>query len=236
MARFKRLEVFNTIVNTGLVPIFYYPQLDVAESVIQACAEGGSRIVELTNRGDGACRLFGQLADFCQRELPEMILGAGTILDAPTAALFIDAGANFIVGPAFNPEVARMCNRRKIAYIPGCASASEISTAEELGSEIVKIFPANTLGGPDFVKALLGPCPWTSIMATGGVEDTRECLETWFKAGVTCVGMGSNLIPSKQVAAGEFQTITARVKKVIKWIVELKQMNSEAAGTVPRLL
>ncbi len=223
MARFKRLEVLNAIGQTGLVPIFYNSQFETARNIILACAKGRSRVVEFTNRGDRACQLFVQLAEFCQRELPEVIFGAGTILDAPTAAMYISAGANFIVGPTLNPEVARLCNRRKIAYIPGCGTATEISDAEELGAEIVKIFPGGTLGGPDFVKALLGPCPWTSMMTTGGVEDTRECLETWFTAGITCVGMSSNLIKSDLVAASDFQAITLNVQKVINWIAEIRQ-------------
>jgi 2-dehydro-3-deoxyphosphogluconate aldolase / (4S)-4-hydroxy-2-oxoglutarate aldolase len=223
MARFKRMVVLNTIGQTGLVPIFYNSQFEVAKNIVLACAEGGARAVEFTNRGDRAHQLFSQLAEFCQKELPDVILGVGSIVDAPTAAIYIAAGANFIVGPIFNAEVARLCNRRKIAYMPGCATVTEISAAEEVGVEIVKIFPGGTIGGPDFVKALLGPCPWSSIMATGGVEDTRECLEAWFKTGITCVGMGGNLIQSDRVAASDFQAITAKVLKVINWITEIRQ-------------
>lgn len=223
MARFKRLDVLNAICKSGLVPIFYHSQFEVAKNIILACAEGGALAIELTNRGDRANQLFSQLAEFCQKELPEVILGVGSVLDAPTAAIYIAAGANFMVGPMLNPEVARLCNRRKVAYIPGCATVTEISDAEELGAEIIKIFPGGTIGGPDFVKALMGPCPWTSIMATGGVEDTRECLEAWFKAGITCVGMGGNLIQSDRVAAGDFQAITAKVLKVVNWITEVRQ-------------
>ncbi len=223
MARFKRLEVLNAIEQVGLVPIFYNPKFEVAKNIVLACAEGGAKVAEFTNRGDRAYQSFVQLAEFCQKDLPDLILGAGTIHDAPTAAMYIGAGANFIVGPMLNPEVARLCNRRKIAYIPGCGTSSEISQAEELGAEIVKIFPGGTLGGPEFVKALLGPCPWSSLMPTGGVEDTRECLEAWFTSGVTCVGMGSNLIRSDLVASGDFQAITVNVQKVINWIAEIRQ-------------
>jgi 2-dehydro-3-deoxyphosphogluconate aldolase/(4S)-4-hydroxy-2-oxoglutarate aldolase len=223
MARFRRLEVLNAFGQVGLIPLFYHPQLETAKKIALACAKGGARVIEWTNRGDRACQLFVQLAEFCQNEMPEAILGAGSVVDAPTAAMYINAGANFIVGPLLNAEVARLCNRRKIAYIPGCATSSEISAAEELGAEIVKIFPGGTLGGPDFVKALLGPCPWMSIMPSGGVDDARECIEGWFKSGVTCVGMGSNLVKSDLVAAGDFQAITAKVEKVIGWIKEIRQ-------------
>jgi 2-dehydro-3-deoxyphosphogluconate aldolase / (4S)-4-hydroxy-2-oxoglutarate aldolase len=223
MARFKRLEVLNTICQTGLVPIFYQPKFEVAKSIVLACAEGGAKAIELTNRGDRAHQLFTQLAEFCQKDLPDVILGVGSVIDAPTAAMYIASGANFVVGPMLSPEVARLCNRRKIAYMPGCGTVTEISNAEELGVEIVKIFPGGTIGGPEFVKAILGPCPWTSIMATGGVEDTYECLESWFKTGIACVGMGSNLIQSDRVAAGDFQSITAKVLKVTNWITEIRQ-------------
>jgi 2-dehydro-3-deoxyphosphogluconate aldolase / (4S)-4-hydroxy-2-oxoglutarate aldolase len=223
MARFKRLEVLNTISQTGLVPIFYNSQIEVVKNIVRACAEGGARAIELTNRGDRASQLFSQLAEFCQKELPEVILGVGSIVDAPTAAIYIAAGANFVVGPMLNAEVARLCNRRKIPYMPGCATVTEISDAEELGVEIVKIFPGGTVGGPEFVKALKGPCPWTSIMATGGVEDTRECLESWLKSGVTCVGMGGNLIQADRLAAGDYKAITDKVRKVIGWIAEIRQ-------------
>jgi 2-dehydro-3-deoxyphosphogluconate aldolase / (4S)-4-hydroxy-2-oxoglutarate aldolase len=223
MARFKRLEVLNAIGQIGVLPIFYHSQFEAAKNIILACAEGGARVVELTNRGDRAHLLFTQLAEFCQRDLPEVILGAGSIIDAPTAAIYIGAGANFIVGPNLSPEVARLCNRRKIAYIPGCATATEISAAEELGVEYVKIFPAGAVGGPEFVRSILGPCPWTSIMATGGLEDTRECLESWFKAGVSFVGMGGKFIAPDRVAAGDFQSITTKVLKVINCIAEIRK-------------
>jgi len=223
MARFKRLEVLNAFGQSGLVPLFYHSQFETARNLVLACTKGGARVIEWTNRGDRAYQLFIQLAEFCQKELPDVILGAGSIVDAPTAAMFISAGANFIVGPMLSADVARLCNRHKIAYIPGCGTATEISDAEELGAEIVKIFPGGTLGGPEFVKALLGPCPWTSVMPTGGVEETRECIEAWFKSGVTCVGMGSKLVKSDLVAAGDFQAITAKVEKVVKWIAEISQ-------------
>jgi 2-dehydro-3-deoxyphosphogluconate aldolase / (4S)-4-hydroxy-2-oxoglutarate aldolase len=223
MARFKRLDVLNAIAQTGLVPIFYNSKFETVKSIVQACAEGGSLVVEYTNRGDRAHQLFAHLAEICQKELPEVILGVGSIVDAPTAAMYIASGANFVVGPMLSPEVARLCNRRKIPYMPGCATVTEISSAEELGCEFVKIFPGGTVGGPEFVKSILGPCPWTSIMATGGVEDTYECLERWFKSGITCVGMGSNLIQSDRVAVGDFKSITAKVQKVLGWIAEIRQ-------------
>jgi len=223
MARFSRLEVLNTIVDTGLVPVFYHADVEVAKNVVKACAAGGAGVVEFTNRGDFAPEVFKQLSQFVSQEALEIILGVGSVIDAPTAAMYIAYGTNFVVGPILNEEVARLCNRRKIAYSPGCGSASEISYAEELGVEIVKIFPGQSVGGPDFVKAILGPCPWTYIMPTGGVDATEESIKAWFKAGVACVGMGSKLIRKDLVAAGNWEEITAKVRQVLDWIREARE-------------
>ncbi|MBI4789864.1 MAG: bifunctional 4-hydroxy-2-oxoglutarate aldolase/2-dehydro-3-deoxy-phosphogluconate aldolase [Chloroflexi bacterium] len=223
MARFTRLQVLNTIVETGLVPVFYHNDLEVAKKIAQAVAEGGARTVEFTNRGDFAPWVFKDLSEYLNKANPNIILGVGSVVDAPTAALYIASGANFVVGPILNPEVARLCNRRKIAYSPGCGSASEIAQAEELGVEIVKVFPGDSVGGPDFVKAILGPCPWTRIMPTGGVETTKESISAWFKAGTTAAGIGSNLIKKEWIAAGNYEAITAKTAEVLAWIREARQ-------------
>lgn len=218
MARFKRLEVLNTIVDIGLVPVFYHPDVEVAKNIAAACASGGARVVEFTNRGDFAPDVFKELSLYLAQEHPDVILGVGSVVDAPTAALYIAYGANFVVGPLLNSEVARLCNRRKIAYSPGCGSASEISVAEELGVEIVKVFPGTSVGGPAFVRSVLGPCPWTSIMPTGGVDATEESIMAWFGAGVACVGIGSKLVRKDWVAAGDWMAITVQVRRVLAWI------------------
>lgn len=218
MARFARLEVLNTMIDTGLVPVFYQPDVEVAKKIVAACAAGGARVVEFTNRGDFAYNVFTELSRYCLTANPQVILGVGSVVDAPTAALYISSGANFVVGPLLNPEIARLCNRRKIAYSPGCGSASEIAEAEELGVEIVKVFPGGSVGGPGFVKSVLGPCPWTRMMPTGGVDATEESINAWFKAGVSCVGMGSKLITKEAVAAGDFDAISEKVAQVLAWI------------------
>lgn len=218
MARHTRLEVLNTIVDTGLVPVFYHPDIDVARRMVAAIAAGGCRLFEFTNRGDFALDVFKELAQYCQRELPRVILGAGSIVDAPTAALYAANGAEFVVGPVLNEAVARFCNRRKLAYMPGCATPSEISAAEELGVEIVKVFPADSIGGPEFVKSILGPCPWTRIMVTGGVEASRDSLVAWFKAGVVGVGVGSKLMRKELIAANNYEAITTQTAEILGWI------------------
>ena len=222
MARFSRLEVLNTIVETGLVPVFYHQDVEVAKKIAEAVADGGARVLEFTNRGDFAPLVFTELSQYLANSNPKIILGVGSIVDAPSAALYIASGANFVVGPILNPEIARLCNRRKIAYSPGCGSASEISQAEELGVEIVKIFPGDSVGGPEFVKAILGPCPWTHIMPTGGVETTKESITAWFKAGIAAAGIGSNLIKKDWVAAGNYGAITAKTAEVLSWIREAR--------------
>jgi 2-dehydro-3-deoxyphosphogluconate aldolase/(4S)-4-hydroxy-2-oxoglutarate aldolase len=222
MAKFTRLEVLNTIVDTGLVPVFYNGDVEVTKKVAWAISNGGCRLLEFTNRGDFAPEVFKELSRYCQRELPNMILGVGSILDAPTAALYVAYGANFVVGPTLNPEIARFCNRRKISYSPGCGSASEISQAEELGVEIVKVFPGDCVGGPGFVKAILGPCPWTRIMPTGGVQATRESVTEWFKAGVAAVGIGGDLIKKQYLQTGNYDAIATRTAEVLALIREVR--------------
>jgi 2-dehydro-3-deoxyphosphogluconate aldolase / (4S)-4-hydroxy-2-oxoglutarate aldolase len=222
MARFSRLEVLNAIVETGLVPVFYNADVEVAKKIAEAVAAGGARVLEFTNRGDFAPFVFTELARHLAQSNPKIILGVGSIVDAPTAAFYIASGANFVVGPNLNPEVARLCNRRKIAYSPGCGSASEIAQAEELGVEIVKIFPGDCVGGPGFVKAILGPCPWTRLMPTGGVETTKESIAAWFKAGITAAGIGSNLIKKEWVAAENYAAITAKTTEVLALIREAR--------------
>jgi 2-dehydro-3-deoxyphosphogluconate aldolase/(4S)-4-hydroxy-2-oxoglutarate aldolase len=218
MARFDRLTVLNAVAETGLVPVFYNGDLEVAKQIVTACAGGGAKVVEFTNRGDQAWNVFTQLVKWAEKAQPDTILGVGSVIDAPTAALYISSGANFVVGPVLNPEVARLCNRRKIAYMPGCGSASEISEAEELGAEIVKVFPGTQVGGPGFVKAVLGPMPWTRIMPTGGVEASEKSIRSWFMSGAACVGIGSKLITKELVAAQDYDAISVKVAQVLAWI------------------
>lgn len=207
---------------TGIVPVFYHGDIEVAQQVLMACYNGGIRVFEFTNRGDCAHQVFDELNKFARDEAPEMILGAGSVVDASTCSLYIQLGANFIVSPVLVPEMARVCNRRKIPWSPGCGSLTEISQAEELGAEIVKIFPGSQVGGPEFVKAVKGPFPWTSIMPTGGVSPDKENLKKWFDAGVACVGMGSKLFPKEHIENGDFQAITDIVIKTMSNVREIK--------------
>ena len=203
-----------------MVPVFYNADIETSKAVVKACYDGGVRVFEFTNRGDFAHEVFGELVKYANKELPGMILGVGSVVDAPTAALYIQLGANFIVGPLFNPEIAPICNRRLIPYCPGCGSVSEVGKAQELGCDICKVFPGDVLG-PAFVKGLKAPMPWSQIMVTGGVKPTKDNLEGWFGAGAMCVGMGSNLFPKEAVQAKDWAAITRLVADSIAIVKEV---------------
>ncbi|WP_115870450.1 bifunctional 4-hydroxy-2-oxoglutarate aldolase/2-dehydro-3-deoxy-phosphogluconate aldolase [Marinoscillum furvescens] len=223
MARFTRIEVALKMKETGIVPVFYHQNIETCKEVLLACYKGGVRVFEFTNRGDFAHEVFAELNKFAAEAAPEMILGVGSIVDAGTTALYLQLGANFIVSPVLNPEMAKVCNRRKVSWSPGCGSVTEISYAEELGAEVVKIFPGSQVGGPSFVKGVKGPFPWASIMPTGGVEPTEENLTKWFEAGVHCVGMGSQLITKDILGKGDFAALEQKVSDAIELVKSLRK-------------
>ncbi len=222
MARFSRLSTIQTMGEQGVIPVYYNPDPSTMKSVLKACYEGGIRSFEFTNRGDFAHEVFGELVKWAAKELPEMILGTGSVIDAPTAALYMQLGSNFIVSPILKEEMALVCNRRKVPWMPGCGSATEISRAEELGAEVVKIFPGSSVGGPKFVKAFLGPSPWSSIMPTGDVEPTHENLSAWFNAGVYCVGMGSKLISGDIIREGNYDKLRERSAFALDLVTKIR--------------
>jgi len=221
MARFKKLSVLQVLANQGMIPLFYNDDLDLCKQILIACYKGGGRIVEFTNRGDYAHEIYGKLNKFCAQELPELILGIGSVADTGTTAMYIQLGANFIVSASFREDIARTCNRRKVPYMPGCGTLTEIGEAEEMGCDIVKLFPGSVYG-PEFVKAIKAPQPWTTIMPTGGVAPTEENLKAWFDAGVTCVGMGSKLIGKEVLEKRDFEGLEKKTKATLELIEELR--------------
>jgi 2-dehydro-3-deoxyphosphogluconate aldolase/(4S)-4-hydroxy-2-oxoglutarate aldolase len=223
MSRFTRIEVALKMKETGIVPVFYHPDAETCKAVVNACYAGGVRVFEFTNRGDFAHEIFGALNQWAIAECPDMIMGVGSVIDAPTAALYIQLGANFIVSPLIDEETARVCNRRKISWSPGCGSVTEIGRAHELGCEVVKIFPGSQVGGPAFVAAVKGPMPWASIMPTGGVSPDEANLSGWFKSGVHCVGMGSQLFPKEVLAAKDWAAVTARCREALQIVNNLRK-------------
>lgn len=221
MSQFTRIEVASVMKETGLVPLFYHADIELSKSVLKACYDGGARLLEFTSRGDFAFEIFGALNKYAIAELPGMILGVGSVTDAAAASLYMQLGANFIVTPVLREDIALVCNRRKVLWSSGCGTLTEIAKAEELGCEIVKLFPGGTYG-PGFVKAIKGPQPWTSIMPTGGVSPTEENLMGWFDAGVTCVGMGSQLISKDILNNKDFEALKNNVAKVLQLIRAIK--------------
>ena len=217
MAAFNKIDTIGIIRSTGIVPVFYNKDAELTKKVVKACYDGGIRAFEFTNRGDGAHEVFKEVMAFVRAECPEMALGAGTILDAPTAALYIQMGADFLVSPCCVDEVITLANRRGIPYSPGCGTVTEIVHAQERGCDLVKVFPAGTVGGPAFVKNVLAPLPWAMIMCTGAVEPTEENLTAWATSGVTAVGMGSKLFPKEVLKAGDWAAVSALCAKCLAW-------------------
>jgi len=221
MAR-DRMAVLAAMMEQGVIPVFYHPDLEVCRNVIQACADGGAKCIEFTNRGDFAWEVFKDVTKHFQKADPSVIMGVGSVIDAPTAALYIANGANFVVGPLLNAEVAKLCNRHCVPYSPGCGSATEVSYAHELGCEIVKIFPGSCVGGPEFVKNILGPMPWTKLMPTGGVDPTEESLTKWYKAGIVASGIGSKLITAELLKAKDYKGIETKVRETVALIKKIR--------------
>ncbi len=222
MAQFSRLEVAQAMKDTGMIPLFFHSDIELSKKVLKACYDGGARLMEFTARGDFAHEVFGELTKYAVKELPGMIMGVGSVTDGAAASLYMALGANFIVTPVLREDIAIVCNRRKVLWSPGCGSLTEIARAEELGCEIVKLFPGD-LYGPNFVKGIKGPQPWTSIMPTGGVSPTQENLKGWFDAGVTCVGMGSQLISKDIIANKDYAKLEQDVKDALAIIKSVRK-------------
>jgi 2-dehydro-3-deoxyphosphogluconate aldolase/(4S)-4-hydroxy-2-oxoglutarate aldolase len=226
MSKIHRCDVLRLIERQGVIPIFFSSDIEVAKNIVEACYNGGSRIIEFTNRDDLAYNIFTELSRYIKEGFPDLLYGAGSIVDAPTAALYISAGAKFIVGPTFNPEIARLCNRRKILYIPGCGTLNEISLAEEYGVDIVKIFPAESVAGPGFIDAVRMACPWMKIMPAGKVGIDRETVMEWFKSGAACLAIGSRLISKELIRNKEYSKISERVSNLLKYVKECQKIFS----------
>ena len=221
MAQYSRIEVAKVMKDTGLVPLFFNDDIEVSKKVLKACYDGGARLLEFTARGDFALEIFTALTKYAIEELPGMIMGVGSVTDGAAASQYMLNGANFVVTPVLREDIAMVCNRRKVLWSPGCGSLTEIAKAEALGCEIVKLFPGG-IYGPNFVKAIKGPCPWTSIMPTGGVAPTRENLEGWFGAGVTCVGMGSKLIAKNADGKYDYEKIERMTREALQIIQDIR--------------
>jgi 2-dehydro-3-deoxyphosphogluconate aldolase/(4S)-4-hydroxy-2-oxoglutarate aldolase len=222
MSKYSRIEVFLKIKENGIVPLYNSSDAEKCKKVVKACYDGGARVFEFTNRGDFAHEVFAEISKYVKKELPDMVIGAGSIVDAGTTSLYVQLGADFIVSPIMNPEMAKVCNRRKVLWSPGCGSVSEINEAEELGCELVKVFPAGEVGGPGFISAVKGPMPWSNLMPSGGVTPDYENLKAWFKAGATCVGMGSQLMKKEDIDKNNFQELSNKIAQTLQLIQKIR--------------
>lgn len=221
MAKYSKLQVLNTVEKQGMITLFYHPDIDLSKAILQACYKGGARLIEFTNRGDFAHEVFGALVKYSQAHLPGMLMGVGSVSDAATAVQFMQLGAEFVVSASFKADIAQVCNRRKIPYMPGCGTLTEVGDAEEAGCDIVKLFPGSVYG-PGFIKAIKGPQPWTQIMPTGGVSPEKSNLEAWFDAGATCVGMGSKMISKEILKNKDYQGLEEKVSNTLALIEEIR--------------
>ena len=222
MAQYSRIQVIRQMEESGMVPLFYHSDIKVVKSVVKACYDGGARLIEFTNRGDLAIDIFSELMSYVISELPCMIVGVGSVTDAESASRYMMAGANFVVTPVFRHDIAIVCNRRKVLWSSGCGSLTEITKAEEMGCELVKLFPGSTYG-PSFVKAIKGPQPWTLIMPTGGVSTEENNLRGWFDSGVLCVGIGSKLISKEILLNKDYVTLKKDVAKTLNVIKSIRK-------------
>ncbi|MCC6288014.1 MAG: bifunctional 4-hydroxy-2-oxoglutarate aldolase/2-dehydro-3-deoxy-phosphogluconate aldolase [Chitinophagaceae bacterium] len=216
-------EIAALVKQTGFMPLFTHTDVTVCKNVLKASYDAGVRLFEFTNRNENSFDIFIELRKYCSGSLPGMILGIGTIKNGQQAEQFIHAGADFLISPLINQEIHEVSSKHKKLWMPGCATPSEIGMAENLGINIVKIFPAKQLGGPSFIKAVKAVFPNIQFMTTGGVEPTQEDITAWFKSGAAAVGIGSQLFPADWLDSGQFDKVTAHVKGIIEYINKARQ-------------
>jgi 2-dehydro-3-deoxyphosphogluconate aldolase/(4S)-4-hydroxy-2-oxoglutarate aldolase len=216
----KKEEARQLLLEQKLLPLYYHESADVSVSILAALYEGGVRIVEYTNRGEHALHNFKALRKSVDKHMPGLLLGIGTIKNRKAAKKYIEAGADFIVCPSMNEEVADVVDDEGLLWIPGCMTPTEIANAENAGATLVKIFPGNILG-PGFVTAVKALFPGLGFMPTGGVEAEATNLRGWFKAGVVGVGMGSLLITKDAIERGDYEQIKTNTANALQLVKEV---------------
>jgi len=210
-------EITDAIVAQGMLPLYYNSDEEVSIHILKAIYKAGIRAVEYTNRGEAALKNFSRLVEVKNAEMQDMLLGVGTVKTLADAENYFQAGADFFISPGFVPEVAEFVYQKKMFYGPGCMTPSEIIAAENAGVKFIKLFPGNILG-TEFLSTIKPVFPDLIFMPTGGVDTTRESIESWFKAGVSAVGMGSKLISKKRMAEKDYQSIESETQKVLELI------------------
>lgn len=216
----KIQTVTNAIVNQGILPLYYNDDETVTLDILKSLYKAGIRAVEYTSRGESALSNFKKMIEIRNAEMPEMLLGIGTIKNVKQTEEYYKAGADFFISPGFVAEVAAFLIPKDILYSPGCMTPTEIITAEAAGVTFIKLFPGNALGA-GFMSAIKDVFPNLKFMPTGGVDTTKENIESWFKAGVSAVGMGSKLISKDLMAAKDYSAIENETKKVLEIIQAL---------------
>ncbi|MGC2240130.1 MAG: bifunctional 4-hydroxy-2-oxoglutarate aldolase/2-dehydro-3-deoxy-phosphogluconate aldolase [Acidimicrobiia bacterium] len=222
MARHTKTQVLDTVAREGVIPVFHHPDVGTVIEVANTLVGGGLTTLEFTNRGDGAISVLGELIAWAQRERPELIVGAGSIVDGASAAHVLDLGASFVFAPSFSEDVADACNVRNVPYVPGCGTVTEILRAYRAGCDLVKLFPADSIGGPNFLRAVRAPCPWVRAIPTGGVEPTAVSLRPWYEAGAPAVGIGSKLLSKDLIGDRDFEGLQKRVAVTVSAVAEAR--------------
>jgi len=219
--KYTHQEILEKMAQTGMIPVFNHKEISIAKSILDVAYNAGIRVFEFTNRESNAFEVFRELKIYSEK-YPDLLLGIGTVFSAADAAKFHYIGTDFVVSPALIPEVANYCQMKGLFWVPGCATVTEVYQAKSLGALLVKAFPGNLLGS-GFIKAVLSVLPEIKMMPTGGVEPTEENLSEWFKAGVHCVGMGSQLFDKKSIERGEFQALESNIKTALATIQEIRK-------------
>ena len=218
----KTQVVVNAIIAQGMLPLYFNPDETISIEILRAVYKAGVKAIEYTNRGEAALKNFNRMVTIRNEDMPELLLGVGTIKNLQQAVDYLKAGADFLVSPGFVKEVVDYSVAKDIFYAPGCMTPTEIIAAENAGIKFIKLFPGNMLG-PEFLSSIKDIFPKLLFMPTGGVDTTKENIESWYKAGVCAVGMGSKLISKKLMEAKDYATIENETRKVMELIATIKK-------------
>ena len=205
----------------GIMPIFFNPEENICLKLLEAAYEGGIRVIEMVNRGKEAPSIFPAIRKLAD-QMPGLSLGIGTIYHPWEAEMFSELGAEFIVAPVMNPKLGEYCKNANLPWIPGCGTVTEVFFAQEIGAELIKVYPANVLT-PEFVKSVHAVLPNVEIIPTGGVEPNAVSIKEWFDAGVLCVGMGSQLFKKELISKVAYSAIRDTIKDALAIINSIKK-------------
>ena len=223
MKQYSKEKVYEVLTAQGVLPMFCHEDIYVCKSLLQAVYDAGARVVEFTNRKPNSLEVFNTLKKYADKKMPGLLLGAGTVMNVKEAKAFAKLDAGFIISPVIDKGVAKFCKEEKIFWCPGAATLTEIVHAQDLGAGLVKLVPAVQLGGPEFVKAVMAPCPWIKIMPTGGVNMEAENLLAWFQSGVKCVGIGSQLFSKDIIENGKYDLVTMQLSQMLQTVKAIRK-------------